>query len=642
MAMAMMRERRREATNGTTRAAEATIDTNGSSREDDAAGAAEDDDEEEVDEEEDARERAATDISKRIDRAKHRAYLENSQLTEQDRRQVRCKERELMQDMKENATDLAKLSSNRFKEATRTLDQVYENVCYPREANLDASNLDELNSAVAKQSQALGASDMTKYDVADLIRASRDKCARDGSAFDWHELGTAAGACFRAAPETSFLFGLMNTQVVQKERKRARRQREEDDCQASQPSAYTSKKDRKDAQARRLEVLQNTMERTQKKHLFDVVNNPRSFRQTIENLFDVSFLVRNGAVEIGVDKNGLPYLENHEGRTEENLPAQTQSIISLTPNDWEAISRVWGTEEPLSNFRFTSHVYSPPCDTRYVHGFGVRISANHTTVLPANLAVTRELSDTDRKLKNADMSTHEDGESVMGVLLIILLVVLGTMYMYSQQTPGQAAAGGGQQPAAARASAAGSASTRTPTTTVATANLSERQLQLHQSLPMRNGTRTITVCVDTLVRGSEQLEWRDEQAPTVLADLVQIADVYLLAMAANEKDEAYRQRVRAFITSAPKVAFNGATKTGIKAHKVLFCTSSVGKIAFVRQLEPQVHVEVDASTVRELEKHVPRIVHVTHQQDAPSSACAGSNAHVVDSLSSYVQFLGAH
>lgn len=61
----------------------------------------------------------------------------------------------------------------------------------------------------------------------------------------------------------------------------------------------------------------------------------------------MSFLVRNGAVEIGIDSSGLPYLENHEGRSEENIPAQTQSIISITPAQWEEISSVWGFDEPL-------------------------------------------------------------------------------------------------------------------------------------------------------------------------------------------------------------------------------------------------------------------------------------------------------
>jgi hypothetical protein len=102
------------------------------------------------------------DVAGRVKNARKRGFLENSQLTEKDRRQVRYKERELLQDMKENANELAKLTSDRFQTTTEQLDEMYDNVCYPREANLDASNLDELNAAVAKQSQALGASDLTK------------------------------------------------------------------------------------------------------------------------------------------------------------------------------------------------------------------------------------------------------------------------------------------------------------------------------------------------------------------------------------------------------------------------------------------------------------------------------------------------
>lgn len=108
------------------------------------------------------------DAAARVKNARKRGFLENSQLTEKDRRQVRYKERELLQDMKENANDLAKLTSDRFQETTQQLDDMYDNVCYPREANLDASNLDELNAAVAKQSQALGASDLTKVCVREL------------------------------------------------------------------------------------------------------------------------------------------------------------------------------------------------------------------------------------------------------------------------------------------------------------------------------------------------------------------------------------------------------------------------------------------------------------------------------------------
>ncbi|KAG6972616.1 hypothetical protein JG688_00003907, partial [Phytophthora aleatoria] len=234
-----------------------------------------------------------------------KGFLENSQLTEKDRRQVRYKERELLQSIKENANDLAKLTSDTFDTHTQELDQMYDNVCYPREANLDASNLDELNVAVAKQSQALGSSDLTKYDMTDLIRATQNACTMESQngEFDWNTLGSAAGACFRSVPE----------KVVRKERKKAKRAQEDLNAQEAQPTEYTNKKDRKDAQARRLEILQTKLtEGERAKPLFDMVINPKSFTQTVENLFDTSFLVRNNSAEIGIDDgSGLPYLSKY-------------------------------------------------------------------------------------------------------------------------------------------------------------------------------------------------------------------------------------------------------------------------------------------------------------------------------------------
>ncbi|KAL4146277.1 hypothetical protein KRP22_013949 [Phytophthora ramorum] len=284
-----------------------------------------------------------------------KGFLENSQLTEKDRRHVRYKERELLQSIKENANDLAKLTSDTFDTHTQELDQMYESVCYPREANLDASNLDELNVAVAKQSQALGSSDLTKYDTTDLIRATQEACAMESQAgdFDWNTLGLAAGACFRSAPEISFLFGLLDTEVVRKERKKAKRVQEDVNAQEAQPTEYTNKKDRKDAQARRLEVLQTMLnEGKRRESLFDVVVNPKSFTQTVENLFDTSFLVRNSSAEVGIDEaTGLPYLENHEGMVDADMPASTQSIISITPAQWEQLARVTGRDEPLLGHR---------------------------------------------------------------------------------------------------------------------------------------------------------------------------------------------------------------------------------------------------------------------------------------------------
>ncbi|EGZ06314.1 hypothetical protein PHYSODRAFT_289123 [Phytophthora sojae] len=150
----------------------------------------------------------------------------------------------------------------------------------------------------------------------------------------------------------------MDTEVVRKVRKRARRAQEDTAAQEAQPTEYTNKKDRKDAQARRLEVLQSTLttlgkrEPRRRQPLFDVVINPKSFTQTVENLFDTSFLVRNSAAEVGIDEEtGMPYIYNHEGEEDKNLPPSTQSIISITPAQWEQFAQVTGRDEPLLGHR---------------------------------------------------------------------------------------------------------------------------------------------------------------------------------------------------------------------------------------------------------------------------------------------------
>lgn len=44
-------------------------------------------------------------------------------------------------------------------------------------------------------------------------------------------------------------------------------------------------------------------------------------------------------------------IENHEGYAEENIPQQAQSIISITPSQWEEISRRWNLSDPLVGHR---------------------------------------------------------------------------------------------------------------------------------------------------------------------------------------------------------------------------------------------------------------------------------------------------
>lgn len=66
------------------------------------------------------------------------------------------------------------------------------------------------------------------------------------------------------------------------------------------------------------------------------------------------------------------------------------------------------------------------------------------------------------------------------------------------------------------------------------------------------------------------------------------------------------------------------------ACRLLFCSTLEGKVAIVRQLEPDLHVESAASTVDALQRFTPQLLHV--QQLGSRAAAAGHNVSTAGSF----------
>ncbi|KIW94229.1 uncharacterized protein Z519_05545 [Cladophialophora bantiana CBS 173.52] len=83
--------------------------------------------------------------------------------------------------------------------------------------------------------------------------------------------------------------------------------------------------------------------------LFNFCVNPKSFGQTVENMFYVSFLIKEGKVSLELDSQGLPTLRLEELKTlEERQEAQrNQAIFTLDFDVWEDIIRNFGIEKSI-------------------------------------------------------------------------------------------------------------------------------------------------------------------------------------------------------------------------------------------------------------------------------------------------------
>ncbi|KAJ5280115.1 hypothetical protein N7478_005487 [Penicillium angulare] len=79
--------------------------------------------------------------------------------------------------------------------------------------------------------------------------------------------------------------------------------------------------------------------------------NPDSFGQSVENLFYVSFLVRDGTAGIGEDSRGLPTLHSttpyQPNEAHRQGVVKRQAVVSLDFDTWQELIDVYGIKKPI-------------------------------------------------------------------------------------------------------------------------------------------------------------------------------------------------------------------------------------------------------------------------------------------------------
>jgi hypothetical protein len=256
-------------------------------------------------------------------------------------------------------------------------------------AVLDADNVDLIAAKYAKQIEKLV--QVPRFDAAHLVKKLGQKCTNKTSTseyFDWKFLGMEAGICYNAIPErVTFLAGALDHQVTMKVRsvRQARVKNTMNDEVEVKPEAVdntTNKSDadklsamekamrviRKKLLARTVEEVQKGASTTEEPPDIDMVQflfNPQSFTQTVENIFNFSFLIKKGEAEIGVRSKSLG---NHSStipsgayvahRTYNNAPptdsdttfAATQAICRFTMADWRRLCQQQATATTTGSF----------------------------------------------------------------------------------------------------------------------------------------------------------------------------------------------------------------------------------------------------------------------------------------------------
>lgn len=334
------------------------------------------------------------------------ALMGDSGQTDEDRRILRREMRELQQEIVgekgDQIEDPSKVAA--FKDVRGKSNELWDKVAYTREAVLDADNLEIIATRAGRQAEKL--IQVPRYDATRFCAALRTKITSTmggsgGQYFDWLKLGHASGACYCAVPSrVSFLNGPVEVEYVVKERKKPERRRraaEEEEGEEERPDDVEQKKadtsgDKLSAVERNIKVVSKTLgkrcrdeemaslERAEKvieekgdemdeeakrrlkkrarKHGAEVdaikyLFNPKSFTQTVENIFHFSFLVKKGSAGISVrtkeesEKYGGagpgPIVRTMQNPNEAPIPKQ--AIVSLNMQDWRDLCEAYSVKE---------------------------------------------------------------------------------------------------------------------------------------------------------------------------------------------------------------------------------------------------------------------------------------------------------
>jgi len=341
--------------------------------------------------------------SKKRGKSKKVKLMSASGQDDADRRVLRRKQRELQADIATDGGGEGEEGGDRIGRLRDANNELWDDVRFTREAVLDADNVNSLAAKATREAEKLV--QVPRYDAVRLAQAFTKKGSVGGQ-FNWTDLGFQAGVCFSSLPSNAwFLYGPLDSEYKPKERKKAERRKrqtaDDDEVELENPDDVEQKDKKKcdgnelSAVEKHISVIRKTVdkvcrkanddakervdsfkesigeeedERTAKKLVkrylkeqshISAVNalfNPRSFTQTVENVFHFSFLVKEGAASIharGTDVAAKYDAEPGPVLCKANAPSpetgankqNTQAVIRLNMRDWRDMVNAYKVEE---------------------------------------------------------------------------------------------------------------------------------------------------------------------------------------------------------------------------------------------------------------------------------------------------------
>ncbi|KAF8633380.1 hypothetical protein AX17_004551 [Amanita inopinata Kibby_2008] len=302
----------------------------------------------------------------------------------EEKRQVRKNYRSLARVVDEHQANLNDHSAEELTRHIFQADELFSKVKGPQEATLDSALLLKASSMGAQKARAMK-SGSGNFDVDEFISKlitfmggrrtfegqdpENSDAEQDGEApLDWDRIGRQALAKSHRAPALSFMLGPLS--IEQKKRvtaKRAKLEKNKEDEKKPQEIKEEDISRSQNETTKNVLILENILENEEEPiNIFKLIVNPRDFAQSVENLFYLSFLIRDGKVALEINESGEPLVYMCEQPSDQDYAAglkKQQMVMELDMATWQRAIEVFDVtqskipQRPPSEMRLGNQWY---------------------------------------------------------------------------------------------------------------------------------------------------------------------------------------------------------------------------------------------------------------------------------------------
>ncbi|KAH7512396.1 hypothetical protein FEM48_Zijuj12G0086500 [Ziziphus jujuba var. spinosa] len=227
-----------------------------------------------------------------------------------DRRVLRSRYLAVKSLINDERDEITNADSDKFNLIINEVESLHQFVQKPREQVADAEALLDITSTLITSVKAHSSEGITPSDfVTCLLRNFGKQTGLGGSSEDgrnlicWKDVGIAVSHVFQRGPRCCTMIGPMDTGI--KQRKAIVRRKHVRPMESARPEELKDSvaEERTDTD-KNMATMFNILRKNRCVMLENLMLNRNSFAQTVENLFALSFLVKDGRAEIKVNEKG--------------------------------------------------------------------------------------------------------------------------------------------------------------------------------------------------------------------------------------------------------------------------------------------------------------------------------------------------